>query len=91
MTLLEAYNAWVATFPKVLTIRPAEEITYEKAPGNVRTFKYRSTYDGDCCKQLHFKTVIDDHCRAVRIPKPDSEVCDRERAWRTYCRMRDLH
>lgn len=42
-------------------------------------------YKDNCCNYSHF--VMDDIGNL--IPKPDSEVCKREQAWRVYVRIRD--
>jgi len=42
-------------------------------------------YRDNCCNQSHFNN---DEIGNL-TPKPDSEVCKREQAWRTYVRIRD--
>lgn len=48
-------------------------------------------YNGNCCSRSHYYTLTQDgkpHPKRGEI-KPDSEVCPREQAWRSYVRQRD--
>lgn len=90
MTLQEAYFAWrnLAPFHGVIE---KQTITYTRTdPPETRTFTEPAHYTGNCCAY--------DHCMEVRgiagpisVPAPDDHphVCARERAWRTYVRIRD--
>jgi len=40
--------------------------------------------DQACCSLSHF-----DRVNGLMVPKPDDEVCARERKWREYVRLRE--
>ena len=93
MTLQEAYEAWIATFPadKLQLLRYTN-----KRNGWVYTIP--KSWDGKCCDDPHVKEVniyAEPHegmkivVDTKEVQLPDSKVCARERAWRTYISIRD--
>ncbi len=108
LTLLEAYEAWVATSP----VTP-QWVNYAKYAGarsalialprvtaspDHRMIEERLVEMGytsvaaenakKCCTYEHFeKRTVNGTLKLVG--KPDSDVCDRERAWRKYVKIRD--
>lgn len=51
---------------------------------------------GSCCNVSHFKrpNILDnviDQLDGKGEPLPDADVCERERAWREYVRIRDCN
>ncbi len=80
--LQAAYDIWVSHSPGIHFV-PGSEITYSGNLGE-RTYRYPKSFDGSCCGYDHFMDK-----EGLRVQKPDSSVCDRERSWRDYVRLRD--
>lgn len=81
--LKEAYLKWVALNP-FHTTKPGEVITGTTVTSKGMMIPYRASFNGDCCKGSHFMTE-----NGIQVERPDHMVCEREKAWRSYCRIRD--
>lgn len=51
--------------------------------------EFRPKEGGSCCGNSHFIMIEDGSRYFKEVPKPDANVCNRERAWRDYVRVRD--
>ena len=85
MTLQEAYQAWVDTFPNQSWIGQ-KVVTYQHPTKGFQYFVEISHWDGDCCKNGHrVRDVLNRSWRRLK----DEECCARDLAWRIYVRIRD--
>lgn len=80
LDIVAAYKKWVSLFPKKEFVRE-QEITYRRER-RAYTFVEAGHWDGNCCTMMHFSQDTGAHLA-------DDLVCDRERAWRDYIRIRD--
>ena len=80
--LQQAFKEWQSFSPHHMSM-PPQLISYEQ-DGELRQFIEPKRMDGVCCLHNHYMTY-----GGKSVPRPDSQVCDRERAWRKYCRLRD--
>ena len=86
--LLTAYTLWTDTFPGK---NRNDKIHFHTGLGpngqanKEKLFDLPENFSGDCPCESHFKKSSTD----ALIAKMDSEVCERERAWRNYCKVRD--
>ncbi|OGY82130.1 MAG: hypothetical protein A3F54_04055 [Candidatus Kerfeldbacteria bacterium RIFCSPHIGHO2_12_FULL_48_17] len=88
-TIDEAYAAWVNARPLTVRIPAGPESFY--VDGVKITREYPVHHNGNCCSEKHVYTLLPDgKPHPLRGQnKPDALVCDRERAWRNYVRIRD--
>lgn len=83
----KAFVEWVNTRAKFGHVVKARNIEIITRFGDKKAILEPDHFDGECCNRSH--VAPDPSDRKIFLPKPDSEVCERERTWRKYIRLRD--
>lgn len=86
MTLKEAYDTWVHLQPIQIWIKGDYKTIWFK--GHQKVVYIPKHFEGNCCNKSHVYRVYEGFSSREEL-RPYSEVCARERAWRTYICIRD--
>lgn len=92
--LQQAFQEWADTLPQEIIIPAHTRVvhagyrTLENGPTYIQggIYPVKAHWDGRCCPGDHYTVELGSH---KPIPKPDDHVCERERRWRKYTRIRD--